>query len=692
MQNDTATVQRRQVRGFTIDGVFSRDLDDALYLTENPDGTFTVDVSIADVASMIPKDCELDIAAKKKCFTRYHATYNSPMFPREFSEDKASLWNGKLRNTITVTLKYSPTGELLGEPTIEKTILISKTKFSYEKVDYIIRQGQADYKIKLTAMYKLARLLLDLRRANGALAIYDIMNDWVTDEEGNLRKLERDTHMAQIIVQEFMIATNCAVAEFLLKHDAVALYRNHTAKQAAPNQKDMIKTLEAELATGEIKRLLNVQKRLGLVMNRATYGPKLDGHYGLNVPAYLHFTSPIRRYPDLVIQRIVSAVLDGTDIPYSTAELEEIAAHVNTVQKDMVDRRRASFKQLHIELASISLDQKDFSTLPAGLFRAVLDKAINENKLSSELIAEISQRLTAGDLRTRELVLLLFHNRQAEPWVALKASVMEWLKSHADQAKPVLHLLEETSRCGHVNVVSKQVGVQDEPMHSFTFSTFVNGTKYSSGEVRDKVKYAAFQGAAVALIQQLVNLSFTHPIIVMPSVVQSTEEVTENWKGKLYEVAAKRSWAKPDFVTACVTEGPPQIFSCICTIVIDGATHISQPATTGTKKSAEQLAAKDILEQIAHKVVPENKVSVQEINKNYIGLLMELCTARKIGFPEFTSQRTGADHTPLFWVSCTVKLGDQVISGDGNASSKQGAKTEAAKKVYDQLIAIQPTS
>ena len=163
-----------------------------------------------------------------------------------------------------------------------------------------------------------------------------------------------------------MIAANTAAAQWLADRDQPALYRNHTAKAIAPGQDDM---LQALFVAGSAKA---IRQRLQSWLNRAEYGPALIGHFALNLPAYGHFTSPIRRVADLINHRIIKALLRGEESPYSKQDLEELGSHINeTVLEE--DRKTTTFfkdrakqelqEKLESEESFDGLSEKDFSRL-----------------------------------------------------------------------------------------------------------------------------------------------------------------------------------------------------------------------------------------------------------------------------------------------------------------------------------------
>ena len=311
-------MEREPVEGITIDNPDSKDLDDAIYLAKDGSG-WMLHVSIADVDSGVPKGSDLDQEAYKRGFTRYFADgTNDPMLPGELSENKLSLLEGQQRNTVTVSVSLSGALEV-GEYFIHRTQLTNRAKLSYESVDVILQQPQHQFHDMLKQSAVIAEQLLSHRREKGALVFWDISSGWAISEEGYVYKIEDEFHIAHLIIQELMILTNQLVAKYFIQRDVPVIFRHHKAGEEIQNRELVVNKLNKLLGQSEItvESAFAIQQQIGNVLPRATYGPELEGHYGLNLPAYLHFTSPIRRYADLVDQRILFALLKGEASPYS---------------------------------------------------------------------------------------------------------------------------------------------------------------------------------------------------------------------------------------------------------------------------------------------------------------------------------------------------------------------------------------
>lgn len=235
------------VKGLTIDGPTTRDIDDAIWI-EKMDGGYRVFVSIADVSAKVPIGSEADERALEMTETIYRASGNSPMLPHSLGEELLSLWPGTPKDTLTVELEVV-------EGAVQKcqlypSLLTSIAKLEYAEIPGIIKEARHPLHQPIELALNLAMGLLKSRRSHGALALYDLNTGWVTTEEGYLKQIEDhvDT-VGYIIIQELMILANAAVAEFVVKHDLPVLFRNHLARAAAPDRSELMMAIQNAMVT-----------------------------------------------------------------------------------------------------------------------------------------------------------------------------------------------------------------------------------------------------------------------------------------------------------------------------------------------------------------------------------------------------------------------------------------------------------
>lgn len=318
----------------TIDPPDARDFDDAVSLEKREDGSWRLGVHIADVAYFVPPKSALDREAFERATSVYLPDRVIPMLPEPISNGVASLQPGKIRFTKSVFIEFTPEGI----PTyreFHRSVIRSSKRLTYEEVDEFLADparfetawGPTICRMLLD-MRDLARILRARRRRRGALELILPEIKLVFDDHGALAgaKVVEHTESHQII-EEFMLAANEAVAEFLQEKGLHFLRRVHKDPllRKLRDLTDFVKGLGIETESLEsrfaIQRLLEavagrpeqhaVHYAVLRSLQRAIYSPRPEGHYALATDTYCHFTAPIRRYPDLTVHRLLDAVLDN---------------------------------------------------------------------------------------------------------------------------------------------------------------------------------------------------------------------------------------------------------------------------------------------------------------------------------------------------------------------------------------------
>jgi ribonuclease R len=368
--------ERRDLRDLpfvTIDGATARDFDDAV-LARAEKGKWRLWVAIADVSHYVAPGSALDQEALERGNSYYFPQSVEPMLPEKLSNGLCSLVPGAPRLAMVAEMLFSAAGAPL-EAQFYPAVIRSHGRLTYEQVKHVLLDNDPAEQKRLqehVAMLRtaetLARRLLARRVERGALDFDlpepEILID-LCDHPEDIRPRAR--HFGHQIVEEFMLAANEAVARFLEGKKARLLYRNHAEPDpdkldalfdllrntplavSLPEQRDTkgIQKLFAGAQGTEVDFLVN---RLALrSMMQAEYAPDNKGHFGLASDCYCHFTSPIRRYADLVVHRALKRVL-GFEAGNGTGQrrLKEVAAQVNTMERRAVGAEREIVKRLTI--------------------------------------------------------------------------------------------------------------------------------------------------------------------------------------------------------------------------------------------------------------------------------------------------------------------------------------------------------
>ena len=379
---------RRDLSGeniITIDGADSKDFDDAVSVKRLDNGNFLLGVHIADVSHYIGEDSPLDKEALKRGNSVYIINQVVPMLPKELSNGICSLNEGEDRLTLSVDMEITPEGDIT-EHNIYESVIRSKHRMVYTDVSDIIENDDRELAAKYSDIYdmlmdmkELAQILRSKREAAGSLD-FDLDEAYITlDEKGvpvSVNLCERRT--ANRMIEEFMLAANKTVAEQFFWLELPFVYRVHEKPDAEKMQefrtflmglsirlkgeggnmhpKALNEVLEQVAGTSYENVVNTVMLRS---MKKAFYSTECEGHFGLSMKYYCHFTSPIRRYPDLIIHRIIKEYLHGgidderiavlskkTQEAAETSSVTERAAI--ELERDVEKMKKAQYMSYHI--------------------------------------------------------------------------------------------------------------------------------------------------------------------------------------------------------------------------------------------------------------------------------------------------------------------------------------------------------
>ena len=346
-------VDLRDLLTFTIDPETAKDFDDALSVQEE-DGGYRAWVHIADVSAYVAAGSPLDRGAAERSFTTYVPGRAAPMLPPELADDRCSLRPNEDRLCVTVEIPPS------GEPKFYRSIIRSNARLTYGQAER--REAEPDVVAALERTDRLTAAIRERRFARGALRIESPEIAFEFDGHGGVASAWKESEpTSHRLVEELMIAANEAVARLLSSRRREALYRVHERPDpqaielllkkladldvpTAPAPKQLTPRLAAEVAAATSERVTQYVAQSGrgreaftaLVLRslkQARYDPANLGHSGLASTAYCHFTSPIRRYPDLVVHRALLRELGLSGDPPPT-DLDGLAVHTSDRERE----------------------------------------------------------------------------------------------------------------------------------------------------------------------------------------------------------------------------------------------------------------------------------------------------------------------------------------------------------------------
>lgn len=335
----------RYLPTITIDGADARDFDDAVDIEEE-ENFYRLYVHIADVSNYVKEGMAIDTEALKRGFSVYFPESVIPMLPFKLSNNVCSLVPEKDRLTLTVIMDISKRGKI-NSYKIKESVIRNKKRMTYDEVQAILDgEKKADEKLVTTLkkMEKLARILRNKRFKRGSLDL-DIPEPYVIMEKGKVVDIvERPRLFSHYIIEEFMLAANLCVADFLKKHyefyirrvhddpDPVKLtvllsYLRKMGLKFDPPEEFTSKDLQKILSSIKDEKKKKIVSQLLLrSLKRAEYSIQNKRHFALNFDNYTHFTSPIRRYPDLVVHRMVKDALKKAEKEYPS--LKEVVQNI----------------------------------------------------------------------------------------------------------------------------------------------------------------------------------------------------------------------------------------------------------------------------------------------------------------------------------------------------------------------------
>lgn len=365
----------RNMMVFTIDGADSKDFDDAVSIEKTKDGGYLLYVHIADVTHYVKEGGALDLEALKRGNSIYLPNKVIPMLPKELSNGICSLNPGVDRLTITCIMEINAHGEIVAHD-IKKSIVNSKFRLVYNDVSDILEKKNeslikkyADIYEDLLLMEELTKILRKKRKEIGGLD-FDLPEAKISLDKNNKPvKVElEDRRIANILIEEFMLAANRTIAEHFYWMNVPFVYRVHEK----PDQDRMLelKSFLAMFGIGLKGKTDNIHPNtLSKIMDdisgeecetiintvilrsmkKAFYATECMGHFGLAYPYYCHFTSPIRRYPDLMIHRIIKKIIDGEDVARFASICEEAAKQSSDTEKKAQELERDVEKMFKAE-------------------------------------------------------------------------------------------------------------------------------------------------------------------------------------------------------------------------------------------------------------------------------------------------------------------------------------------------------
>ena len=399
----------REKNVFTIDPVDAKDFDDALSIEKMENGNYSVGVHIADVCHYVKSGTLIDKEASLRGNSIYFVGRAIPMLPEKLSSNLCSLRPNEDRLTFSVIFEMTEKGAVLNHQ-ILKTIINSKRRFTYDEAQKIIESGEGDLSKEINLIHELAKILRSKRMKAGSFEFFSPEVEFKLDENGFPSAIvKKELKESNNLVEEFMLLANRTIAERIFSRGNVPfIYRVHDYpdEEKIMEFSRFVKSLgysfnpnggKAASQFNLLMKQVRGTEEEGVVnelairsMAKAVYSTKNIGHYGLGFKNYTHFTSPIRRYADLLVHRILErSFITKTGKQYSLDFLTKISEHISATERTAMEAERRSVKLKQIQFLQDRLGEE---------FHAVISGVANYG-----IFVELTDILAEGLIRARDL-------------------------------------------------------------------------------------------------------------------------------------------------------------------------------------------------------------------------------------------------------------------------------------------------
>ena len=392
----------RNITTFTIDPTDAKDFDDALSIQKLENGNWEVGVHIADVTHYVKKKSIVEEEAYERATSVYLVDRVVPMIPEKLSNLVCSLRPNEEKLCYSIVFELDENADVLDQ-WIGRTVINSDHRFDYEEAQAIIEGGEGPFKEELLLLDNLAKKIRARRFKNGAISFDRVEVKFNIDEKGKpLGVFFKEMKDSNQLIEEFMLLANKRVAEFIGqvakgKKAKTFVYRIHDKPDPEKLAKFSnfiqrfgysINTTSHKNITTSINELLdeiqgkkeqNVIETLAVrSMAKAVYSTKNVGHYGLSFPFYTHFTSPIRRYPDMMVHRMLTSYING-DESKNKGKYEEMCKHASEMERRAAEAERASIKYKQVEFMKDHIGE-EFDGIISGVTEWGFYVELNDSK------------------------------------------------------------------------------------------------------------------------------------------------------------------------------------------------------------------------------------------------------------------------------------------------------------------------
>lgn len=366
----------RTITTFTIDPFDAKDFDDALSIQQLENGNYEIGVHIADVSHYVLENDSIDKEAQERATSIYLVDRVIPMLPEVLSNNLCSLRPNEEKLCFSAVFEISSEGKIKNE-WFGKTVILSDRRFTYEEAQERLETKEGDYYSELLTLNSIAKIFRDERKSKGAISFHKLETKFKLDEDKNpvslFIKESKDAHK---LIEEFMLLANRKVAEFIGKKSLPFVYRIHDTpnpekletlsfflksfgyKLQTENKNSIAQSMNKILMDVKGKDEASMVETLTIrTMAKAVYSTENIGHYGLAFNHYTHFTSPIRRYSDVLVHRLLFQYLNNTS-RVNKERIEKLCKHSSEMEIIASKAERDSIKYMQAVYISKFVGEK----------------------------------------------------------------------------------------------------------------------------------------------------------------------------------------------------------------------------------------------------------------------------------------------------------------------------------------------
>jgi len=397
----------RTITTFTIDPFDAKDFDDALSIQQLENGNYEIGIHIADVSHYVLENDSIDKEAQERATSIYLVDRVIPMLPEILSNNLCSLRPNEEKLCFSAVFEISSEGEIKNE-WFGKTVILSDRRFTYEEAQERLETKEGDYSAELLTLNSIAKIFKDERKNKGAISFHKLETKFKLDEDKKpISLFIKESKDAHKLIEEFMLLANRKVAEFIGKKSLPFVYRIHDTpnpekletlsfflksfgyKLQTENKNSIAQSMNKILMDVKGKEEASMIETLTIrTMAKAIYSTENIGHYGLAFNHYTHFTSPIRRYPDVLVHRLLFHYLNNTS-RVDKERIEKLCKHSSEMEIIASKAERDSIKYMQAIYISNFVGEK-----LEGIISGVTDFGI---------FVEVSNTTCEGLIRLKDI-------------------------------------------------------------------------------------------------------------------------------------------------------------------------------------------------------------------------------------------------------------------------------------------------